>query len=113
MSIEELSKIVSVLFGAGGVAAALQALGKGAHAAWTGKARAEKTQTQDLTTQRDAAWLRVQVEQDRADMAEAAEAAALTRARVTAEYASLLRRRLIEAGTPEDRLPPWPNTNTN
>ena len=111
MSIEELSKLIALVVGAGGVGGALQAIGGGVKAARSGRAEAEKTRNQDLAKQRDDAYQRQLVEQGRADKAET-EAELHRRARQNlSDYASILRRLLIEAGYPEDRLPPWPNLN--
>ena len=111
MTIEELSKLVALIFGAGGVTAGIGSLAGFVRRVSDGRAQEQRAKTQDLTKQRDDAWSRVALEQARADKAET-ETELHRRARQNlSDYAATLRRLLIEAGYPEDRLPPWPTNH--
>lgn len=100
--------LVAVL-GAGGLGAALLALVNGLVKWLNGSYGRQRAKSADLVKQRDDAYARAQRAEDRADEADArADREALERRRMS-EYASELRRILIESGhaTVED-LPPFP-----
>lgn len=88
------AQLIATLLGAGGGGAVLLALTNGLVKWLSGASGRERIRNTDLETQRAEAVARA----DTADL----------RRRLTAEYASRLRRQLIENGvTPED----WPDTD--
>lgn len=93
---------IAALIGAGGLTVLAPQIFSGIRGLIDGRHQREKAEAVDALSQRDAA-VRERIEADRARAAEASH-----RRRVE-EYASLLRRMLIETcGISPDRLPPWP-----
>lgn len=93
------AQLIATVLGAGGGGAVLLALVNGLIKWITGAAGRERSRNTSLEAQRAAAIKERDQANDRADVA-------AVRARMTAEYASQLRRQLIEAGfTPGD----WPD----
>lgn len=86
---------IAALLTAIGAGTALPALAKGVMSHWSGKAERERTATQHAIAERDDAW----------------DSEALVRDRLTVikEYASRLRRQLIEAGIEPEPWPPKSN----
>lgn len=87
-----VAAIAGLLTAAG--AAAKQAI-DGFRAVKSGKARDERVRNRTLLE-------RVDIAENEADRESAYR-------RVISEYASRLRRLLIDMGVPEDRIPPWPS----
>lgn len=96
------AQLIASLLGAGGGGAVLLALTNGLVKWLSGASGRERIRNTDLETQRAAAVEERDAAVARADTAD-------LRRRLTAEYASRLRRQLIENGvTPED----WPDTDS-
>lgn len=96
------AQTLATILGAGGVGFLAQQLFTGVRGLLDGRHQREKEQNVDALTQRDSAVR----ERDASDRARAQEASARRRVE---EYASLLRRMLIEqCGIEPARLPPWP-----
>lgn len=94
---------IAALIGAGGLTVLAPQIFAGIRGLIDGRHQREKAEAVDALSQRDAAVR----ERNAADRARATEA---RRRRRIEEYASLLRRRLIEScGMAPDQIPPWPD----
>lgn len=89
-----LIQALAALATATGIGAAAPILVRGFIAHWTGRAERDRTATADALEERDSAWRR--------------EARRQAEATAFREYASRLRRMLIEHGVPTEHIPPWP-----
>lgn len=91
-----------------GAGTLLSTLASGAMRHLSGHSERERARNADALSQRDQAWAERNAERARADLAESEARGAWTCARIYQEYASLLRRMLIEGGTPVGDIPPFP-----
>jgi hypothetical protein len=94
MTITDITQLIVAVLGIGGIGAITPKIIDGLTAWRTGKAQREKANNRTALS-------RLVAETERADREAAFR-------RKLEEYASGLRRMLIQLGVPEDKLPPWP-----
>lgn len=95
------AQLITLLIGTGGIGALMKVAADGLRAWRTGRAAAEQHRNRTLLE-------RVADAERRADDAEGEADAESAYRRILQEYASTLRRLLIDCGFPEGRIPPWP-----
>ena len=95
------AELITVLIGTGGIGALMKVGADGLRAWRTGHAQAERNRNRTLMD-------RVVAAERRADDAECDADAEAAYRRIIQEYASQLRRLLMECGTPAERIPEWP-----
>lgn len=102
------TQLIVALLGSGGVGAVILAGTNGVVKWLNGSYGRQRGKSADLVKQRDDAYARAQAAEMRADLADERADGEARRRRQMAEYASELRRLLIENGQQTTDLPPFP-----
>lgn len=102
------TQLVAAVLGSAAVTSVLGVLANGLVKYFNGTAGRERTRNTGLKEQREDALRRERQAIANGDRSEARADREAHNRRLTEEYASGLRRDLIERGVPEDALPPWP-----
>lgn len=108
----DTAQVWTAILGGLGAAGVLGTLAKGFVKQWNGSYSRERGRNADIVRQRDDAYARTLALEQQADHADARADFEARERRRAQEYASELRRDLVERGVPPTDLRPWPTAGT-